>query len=244
MKKSLLLFALILIVSTALSAQEKKSLAGFKYQFKVGVLPFMDATGGGEDTGVVVGRAVQAELAHSTNLMGRVLKLKEGMSAEDVDPEKAIELAKERRVDVVIIGTIIEASSEESERNLNGPSIFGQSGGLASRSMKATVTIQGDLFNVVNGKKIGSFRTTGKASDTKVGANVSTTLGDLSNSGSSEKSPIGKALQKAVVELVKNITTCEPQMLRCDLPGAASKEAPKSAEENQEKPETPENSEE
>jgi hypothetical protein len=113
-------------------------------------------------------------------------------------------------VDLVIVGTIIEASSEESERNINGPSIFGQSAGLAGHSMKAVVTIQGDLFNVVNGKQIGSFRTTGKASDTKVGTNVSTTLGDLSNSGSSEKSPIGKALQKAVADLVKNIAQLNP----------------------------------
>jgi hypothetical protein len=190
----------------------------------------MDGTGGGEDTGVVVGRAVQAELAHSTSLMGRVLKLKEGMSAEDVDPEKAVELGRERRVDVVIVGTIIEASSEESERNINGPSIFGQSAGIAGRSMKAVVTIQGDLFNVINGKQIGSFRVTGKASDTKVGANVSTTLGELSNSASSEKSPIGKALQKAAADLVKNIAASESRMLRYAQPNAPSKEEARDTE--------------
>lgn len=230
MKRLLLLFAVMMIASAALSAQEKKSLEGFKYQYKVGVLPFMDATGGGEETGVVVGRAVQAELAHSTNLMGRVLKLKEGMSAEEIDPEKAIELGKERRVDVVIVGTVIEASSEESERNINGPSIFGQSAGVAGRSVKAVVTIQGDLFNVVNGKQIGSFRATGKASDTKVGANVSTTLGELSNSASSEKSPIGKALQKAVAELVKNVATTEAKMLRYAPASASSDEEARSTE--------------
>ncbi len=230
MKRLLLLFAVMMIASVALSAQEKKSLEGFKYQFKVGVLPFMDGTGGGEDTGVVVGRALQAELAHSTNLMGRVLKLKEGMSAEEIDSEKAVEFGKERRVDVVIVGTVLEASNEESESNIDGPSIFGQSAGVAGRSMKAVVTIQGDLFNVANGKQIGSFRATGKASDTKVGANVSTTLGELSNSASSEKSPIGKALQKAVAELVKNIAATEAKMLRYTPPNAPSKEEATSAE--------------
>lgn len=234
MKRSLMLFALMLLVSTVLSAQEKKSLAGFKYQYKVGVLPFMDATGGDENTGLVVGRAVQAELAHSTNLMGRILKLKEGMSAEEIDPEKAIELGKERRVDVVIVGTVLEASSEESERNVSGPSLFGQSAGVASHSVKAVVTIQGDVFNIVNGKKIDSFRTTGRASDTKVGANVSTTLGDLSNSGSSADSPIGKALQKAVAELVKNIAASESKMLRSDVSGASGKDETPSVEETPE----------
>jgi hypothetical protein len=234
MKKPLILFSLMLLVSAVLSAQETKSLSGFKYQYKVGVLPFMDATGRDENAGIVVGRAVQAELAHSTNLMGRVLKLAEGMSAEEIDPEKAIELGKERRVDVVIVGTVIEASSEESEHNLNAPSLFGQSAGVASHSASAVVTIQGDLFNVVNGKKIASLRATGKASDTKVGANVTTTLGDLSNSGSSANSPIGKALQKAVAELVKNIAANESKMLRSDISGAPSKQEAPGAEETPE----------
>jgi len=81
--------------------------------------------------------------------------------------------------------------------------------------MKATVTLQGDLYNVATGKKIESLRVTGKASETKVGADVSTSLGDLSSGGASfQNSPIGKALHNAVTDLVKRITADESKMTR------------------------------
>lgn len=205
-------------------AQATKSLSGFKYQYKLGVLPFVDNTGsGGQETGVAIGRAVQAELAHSTELVGRVLKLDEGVNAEDVDGEKAVEIGRTRKVDVVLVGTVLEANSEEAEHGAQGPSIFGQSVGGRARSVKAVVTLQGDLYNVTTGKQIESIRVTGRASDTKVGANVSSTLGSLSTGGSSfQNSPIGKALNKAVADLVKRIAANQPKMVRYQPAGEAT----------------------
>jgi hypothetical protein len=199
-----------------LGAQEKSSLASLKYQYKVGVLPFVDHTGsGGQETGVAIGRAVQAELAHSTDLVGRVLKLDEGTNPEDIDGQKAVEIARTRKVDVVLAGTVLEANSEESDKSVSGPSIFGQHVSGSTRSVKAVVTLQGDLYNVATGKVIESMRVTGRASDTKVGASVSTSLGDLSSGGASfQSSPIGKALNKAVADLVKRIAADQPKMLR------------------------------
>ena len=198
----------------------KKSLAGFKYQYKVGVLPFVDNTGsGGQETGVALGRAVQAEIAHSTDLVGRVLRLDEGTNPEDVDGEKAVEIARARKVDVVLVGTVLEANSEESEKSVSGPSIFGQHVGGSSRSVKAVVTLQGDLYNVTTGKQLESIRVTGRASETKVGASVSTSLGDLSSGGASfQSSPIGKALHNAVADLVKKIAVDQPKMVRYQPP--------------------------
>jgi hypothetical protein len=195
---------------------EQKSLAGFKYQYKVGVLPFVDNTGsGGAELGVTLGRAVQAELAHSTDLVGRVLKLDDGTNPEDIDGEKAVEIARTRKVDVVLVGTVLDATAEESEHSAQGPSIFGQSVGGRARSVKAVVTLQGDLYNVATGKVIESIRVTGRASDTKVGADVSTDLGSISTAGSSfQNSPIGKALHKAVADLVKRIAADQPKMTR------------------------------
>jgi hypothetical protein len=206
-----------------LGAQGKGSLANLKYQYKVGVLPFVDNTGsGGEDLGVALGRAVQAEIAHSTELVGRVLKLDEGTNPEDIDGEKAVEIARARKVDVVLVGTVLDANSEESDKSVSGPSIFGQHVSGSTRSVKAVVMLQGDLYNVATGKVIESIRVTGRASETKVGANVSTTLGDLSSGGASfQSSPIGKALHNAVADLVKRIATAQPKMVRYQPPSAA-----------------------
>jgi len=219
----LLLAACLLGAMSMAKAQEKTSLAGLKYQYKVGVLPFVDNTGsGGQEMGTALSRAVQAEIAHSSDLVGRVLKLEEGTNPEDVDGEKAVEIARARKVDTVLIGTVLEANSEESEKSARTPSIFGQSVGGRARSVKATVTLQGDLYNVATGKKIESIRVTGKASDTKVGADVSTTLGDLSSGGASfQNSPIGKALHNAVSDLVKRLTADESKMTRYQPSGDA-----------------------
>jgi hypothetical protein len=212
------------VVLLAAQGGEKKSLAGFKYQYKVGVLPFVDNTGsGGQEIGVALGRAVQAELAHSTELVGRVLKLDEGTNPEDIDGEKAVEIARARKVDTVLVGTVLEADSEESEKSVSGPSILGQHVSGSTRSMKAVVTLQGDLYSAATGKVIESIRVTGRASETKVGANVSTSLGDLSSGGASfQSSPIGKALNKAVADLVKRIAANQPKMVRYQPPAGVA----------------------
>jgi hypothetical protein len=218
---ALTLFAILAMASPSLLGQQAKAPATAKYQFKVGLLPFIDNTGSGdEEIGAAVSRAVQAELTHSTQLIGRVLKLEEGVSADSVDGEKAAEIGKSANVDVVLIGMVLEATSEESQRSVQSPSIFGQSVGGSTRSVKPVVTLQGDLYNVVDGQKIDSIRVTGRASDTKVGADVSTDLGSISTGGSSfQNSPVGKALNNAVAQLAKKIAADQPKMARNQPPG-------------------------
>jgi outer membrane protein OmpA-like peptidoglycan-associated protein len=199
-----------------------KSLSDFKYQYKVGVLPFVDNTGsGGQDLSSALSRAVQAEIAHSTQLEGRVVKLDEGTNPEDVDSEKAVEIGRSHKVDAVLVGTVLDASSEQSDRSTNGPSIGGFNLGGSAHSVKAQVTLQGDLYNTTTGKQIDSIRVTGNASQTKVGANISSSLGDLSTGGNGfDKSPIGKALHEAVTDLVKKISGEQSKLMRYQPPAS------------------------
>lgn len=198
------------------SASAQGSLADMKYQFKVGVLPFVDNTGtGSSETGAEIGRAVQAELAHSTDLEGRVLKLDDGVNAEDVDEEKAVEMGRAHKVDVVIVGTVVEATTDSSDHNVSGPSIFGQSVGGNKHSEHSVITLQGDLYSTTTGKKMESIRVTGKNSSNKIGANASTSLGSIGSGGSDfENSTLGKAFHDAVDQLVKKIAGDESKMVR------------------------------
>lgn len=211
--------AVIAIVAAPAGQQAKTQPA--RYQFKVGVLPFVDNTGsGGSDAGTAVGRAVQAELTHSTQLIGRVLKLADGVSADDVDGAKAVEMGQGAKVDVVLVGLVLEANSEESQRNIQSPTVYGQSVGGNVRSVTSVVTLQGDLYNVADGRKIDSIRVTGRATDRKLGADVSTDFGSISSGGSSfENSPIGKALHNAVADLVKQINALQSKMVPNHPPG-------------------------
>ncbi|HXX17273.1 MAG TPA: CsgG/HfaB family protein [Candidatus Eremiobacteraceae bacterium] len=180
----------------------------------IGMLPFIDNTGsGGQAMALALSRAVQGEMAHSTDLQGRVLELDSGTNPATIDANAAVAIGQAQNVRVILLGTVLEASSEQSTKNASGPTIGGFHIGGSANSVKASVTLQADLYSVSTGAKIDSIRVTGTNSQTKVGANVSTSLGDLSTGGAAfDNSPIGKALHGAVTQLVQKVAADEPKM--------------------------------
>ena len=209
------LTAVVVLTAAAFAQDAQPSLSDMKYQHKIGVLPFVDNSGSGEDVGNALSRAVQSEIVHSTQLVGRVMRLDDSTKPDDLDQEKAVDLGRQQKVDVVLVGTVLEAQSQESEHDARGPSIFGQSVGGTVRSVSAVVTLQGDLFNVTTGKKIDSIRVSGNASQSKVSTQISTQLGDMSSGGEGfDKSPIGKALHQAVANLVQRIAGNQAKFIR------------------------------
>jgi OOP family OmpA-OmpF porin len=201
------------------------------YQFKIGVLPFADNTGSNAgDVAGAVSRAVQAEIVHSTQLMGRVLDLDANTNPNSLDSDKAVAIARAQGVDVVVLGTILEATSSSSNSSTRTPSIGGFSLGGNKQSTKATVTLQADLFNTTTGQKIDSIRMSGNATTNKVGADADTSLGSLNTGGANfDNSAMGKAFHSAVTDLVKKINSEQPQMSRFTGGGAVSAAAPAAA---------------
>ena len=75
------------------------------------------------------------------------------------------------------------------------------------------MTLQADLYNTTTGQKIDSIRQTGNASQTKIGADVSTDLGSMNSGGDSfDNSALGKAFHQAVANVVKEISGDQGQM--------------------------------
>lgn len=175
--------------------------------FKIGVLPYADATASGQaNIGDSLSRLTQAEIVHSTQLEGRALQITNGLSPQQLDSENIIALGKEQNVDVVVMGTVLDAHAEESAQNTSPRTIFGQSLSANVHSYKATVTLQADLYQVSTGKKLDSFRMAAVQTDKKVGAGAATTLGNLDTSATAlQTSTLGKARQKAISDLVKRI---------------------------------------
>lgn len=204
-------------------------LAGAQsYQFKIGVLPFADNTGSNAgDVAGAVSRAVQAEIVHSTQLMGRVLDLDASTNPNSLDSEKAVAIGRAQNVDVVMLGTILEATSSTSTSSTRTPSIGGFSLGGNKQSTKATVTLQADLFSTASGQKIDSIRMTESAATNKIGADADTNLGNLSTGGANfDNSAMGKAFHAVVTDLVKKINSEQGQLTRYTGGGTVSATAP------------------
>jgi hypothetical protein len=179
---------------------------------KLGIFPFADATASGNHTaGTDVGRTMMSEVTHSTTLMPRMLTAEAGSSADDLDPEKAVAIGRDHHVDLVFMGTVLEAKSEQSNKGGWMPSIGGQSANVNVHHVKATVTVQGDLYDVASGKLIFSDRSTATDSNSKVGATAVTQFGAWGNDsyGAFLESPIGKALQKALADMTKKVAAAK-----------------------------------
>jgi curli biogenesis system outer membrane secretion channel CsgG len=193
----LLLYVLVIVALPALVSAQK-----------IGVLPFEDASGVGEQFGENVAKFIRSEFLKDKALTPKFIpfKPKEGESTS-IDVDQAIELGKKNGVAYVVIGTILEADASSSSSGIGGISVFGQNVGSNLRTVSAKVTIQGDLISVKDGKLIESFRTTGSKTDASVGADVSTEWGSLNtDKQEGNDSPNAKALREAVEDLVEQMT--------------------------------------
>ena len=173
----------------------------------VGVLPFADATAtGGSTLGESMSRTTQAEIVHSTQLEGRVILLQNGIRPDQLDSEKIVALGRDNHVDLIVLGTVLEARAEQAGHSGSGPSFFGQSIGVGFHSNKATVTLQADIYDVASGRKLDSLRLTRTQNDRKMSGSVFTSLGSVdTNSPSFQNSTLGKAMQKVIADLVRRL---------------------------------------
>jgi hypothetical protein len=180
---------------------------------RLGILPFADATASGSRTaGTDVARTLLSEVVHSTDLQPRMLVLGTTARIEELDADKAIALGRDQHVDQVFMGTVLEAKTEESNKGGWIPSIKGQSARVNLHRVKATVTLQGELYEVPTGRRLFSVRVTGNESNTAVGGTTYTTFGSWGSDSYRNflDSPLGKAFQTALADMTKKIAAARP----------------------------------
>lgn len=177
-------------------------------QVTIGVLPFVDATAPHNTrVGADVGQTMVSELARSTGLVPRLIVEVGVTAAADLNAEKAVALGRDQNVDLVFVGTILSATTEESTNSGWIPAIKGQSANVSLRRVKATVTVHGELYEVATGARIFSDKASGKKSSKSVGGTVYTKFGTWGNDDYRAflESPLGQALETAVAGLAKKI---------------------------------------
>ena len=184
-------------------------LPGAALAQKIGILPFDDASGAGAGLGELVAKQIRSEFLKDQKFTPKLIqyKPKDEEESTTVDADKAMELGKKNGVEYVLAGTILEAESSSSSSGRGGVSILGQSVGSSLRTVKATITLQGELVSVKQGKQVGTFRVTGSKTDRSVGGEVSTEWTSVGSEGSVDSSaPTIKALRDAVEKLVKEVS--------------------------------------
>jgi hypothetical protein len=175
---------------------------------RIGIVPFSDASGSSSAAAASgLARLVVAEMARSAPaLLGRLVD-PGGVRLDDIDEEKAIGIGRKSAVDVVLVGTVLDAKSQESSKNAWLPSIKGQSGNLHIRSVKADVVLDAELYSPAARRRIVRLRADGHHTDSRFRGTAWTSLGSWDGGGDGVfmESPLGKAVQDSVVNLVKQL---------------------------------------
>jgi hypothetical protein len=129
-----------------------------------------------------------------------------------------VAVGREQRVDLVFVGTVLEAKTDDTSKRAWLPSIKGQSADVTIRRVKAKIVLQGDLYDVATGARLFSERVTGNDSNNAFRGTAYTTFGSWGNDAYSAflDSPLGKALQLAVVDMAKKVAAAR-------LPGGSGR---------------------
>jgi outer membrane protein OmpA-like peptidoglycan-associated protein len=216
---SQVLTGIVLLTGLAMSPAELRAQAQ-SAKISVGLLPFDDATGAGigGPAADALGRQLRGQLIQSGKLMPKILTLTPG-TALPLEPEQASELGRTAKVDIVVAPTVMKAETKSSQKGASlGRSVFGvQIGGAKATGVSAEVQLQVEMIRSSDGQRLGVFRVDGKKSVTSVSADaggLATTLGstDVANP-SFQSSPLGQALQDALLKLAAEIETRSGQAM-------------------------------
>jgi hypothetical protein len=172
-----------------------------------GILPFdVVSVDGATDTAArALAKLIRLEMIKTNKITPQLLTAP--TSRGPVSPDQAAELGKQASVNVVLVGTVMDANTTHSSHGANTGGLLNSVGvgGRVDRST-ATVTLHVELIDPAKPGVADSFDVEGKASETGVGGDFSSTLGGFDSGDSAwEKTPMGKALQDAAKKVTEGL---------------------------------------
>lgn len=177
----------------------------------IGIVPFDVSTvqgSGGADAGRVLGTLVRVEMLKNKQIRPQLIELPTGVRPP-LTPQRAAELGKSAGVDLMLLGTVLEASSSRnnnraSTSRLGG--IIGSSVGGSVTRTTAKISLHAELVESATARSVDTFEVEASNTDTGVGADLWSTLGNF-NLGDDgwQKTPMGKALREAAQKLTTEV---------------------------------------
>ncbi len=199
---------LVSLVGAVLLASVAKGQQNAPAKLTIGILPLDDGTGQGLSAAnaAALAKQLRAEFLKSERLAPRLLNLPDG-TALPLEPEKAAEVGRAAKTDLVLAATLLRAETKQSDKGMRGPgSIFGTSVGGRVQSVSAEVKLQVELIRVGDGQRLATFTVEGKKTDAHLSADINSNLGstDFGSPGFTG-SPLGQALQQAMQKLATQV---------------------------------------
>lgn len=184
---------------------------------RVGILPFdvVSVDGAGPSASAALAKLVRIEMIKGQKLTPVLLTLPPE-AAHPVPSEQAASIGKSAEVGLVLVGTVVDASTSQTSHSANTGGLLSSVGigGRIDRS-SAEVSLHLDLVDPATGKIVDSFDVKGKASDTGVGMDFSTALGSVDTGGDAwTKTPMGKALSDAARKVNDEVAKRAPKFVR------------------------------
>jgi curli biogenesis system outer membrane secretion channel CsgG len=170
----------------------------------VGLVPFDLASteGASMSASDALVKLVRLEMLKVKGLQPELVELPPGTQLP-LSPKKAAQLGRAAKADVVLVGTILDASSSHSNHGAAIPQLGGYVGGGVSRT-SAQLSVHVEVVNSATSEIVDTFEVQGKASGTGVSADVMTMAGSFKIGDAAwEKTPMGKALREVARKIVE-----------------------------------------
>ena len=173
----------------------------------IGIAPFDVSTvegSSGPEAGRALGTLVRVEMLKNKQIRPQVIELPSGVRPP-LTPQRAAELGKAAGVDLMLLGTVLEASSSRNNNRASTSRLGGLIGSSVGGSVTRTtakISLHAELVESTTARSVDTFEVEGSNTDTGVGADLWSTLGNF-NLGDDgwQKTPMGKALREAAQKL-------------------------------------------
>ena len=185
------------------------SPAAAQTRARVGLIPFDVASvdGGTQQAATSMAKLVRAQMVTSRTLQPILIEL--AGETLPLSEERLAALVTEHKVDLIVAGTVLDATTTQSSNRISTGSLGGVAGignvGGSMRKTSAKVQLHVEVVNP-EGRATHAFQVEGDNTDVGIGADLWTTLGgfDMGDPGW-DKSPMGKALREAAEKLVSEV---------------------------------------
>jgi len=215
------LVVLVTIGATEICRAQQSSGSGYT----VGIIPFPDLSGNPDlgQLASVLPSMFQNSLLNHSALIPRQIQPPPNAAASSpeqiTDVPTAAQLGQANGTNLVIVGTLLSGQVKTKQGTFNLGSFHGFGVGGNSNSQNSRVVLQATLVDAARGVSLGTFRATGKDTETHIDPNATSNYGSMNmQSGAFQSTSLAKATRIALDSLTRQIVAALKNFKATSMP--------------------------